>query len=64
MKQLEDSDCETVAVFAHGGWLRGMLETVLGTYLPRKNVSCGNCAIGIFEYKQGNWMLHSWINQV
>lgn len=62
LTQMEKLDCETVAVFAHGGWLRAMLETVLGTYLPRKHVCCENCAIGIFEYKDGNWALHSWIN--
>ena len=63
MKQLEGSGWETVAVFAHGGWLRAMLETVLGVYLPRKSLRCGNCAMGIFEFQDDTWMLHSWINQ-
>ena len=48
--QLEKLDCETVAVFAHGGWLRAMLETVLGTYLPRKHVCCNNCAMGLRSF--------------
>ena len=63
MKELEGLDCQNVAVFCHGGWLRAMLETVLGTYLPRKSVWCDNCAIGIFEFADGNWRLHSWINR-
>lgn len=63
LRELEGLDCETVAVFCHGGWLRAMLETVLGTYLPRKCVCCDNCAMGIFEFADNTWVLHSWINR-
>ena len=63
LKELEGQNCETVAVFCHGGWLRAMLEIVLGTYLPRKSVCCDNCAVGIFEFTDNTWILHSWINQ-
>lgn len=63
MQELEGLDCEKVAVFSHGGWLRGMLETVLGSYLPRKHVCCDNCTIAIFDFSNGTWSLHSWINQ-
>lgn len=61
-KELEASDCETVALFSHAGWLRGMLNTVVGAYLPREHVLCDNCTIAIFEYTNGIWKLHSWIN--
>ena len=60
-KELEASDCETVALFSHAGWLRGMLNTVVGMFLPREHVLCNNCTIAIFEYTAGIWTLHSWI---
>lgn len=62
MNKLETLNCEAVALFTHAGWMRGMLDAVLGTYLPRKHVQCNNCAVAIFEYSNGNWQLHSWIN--
>jgi broad specificity phosphatase PhoE len=61
-KELEALACETVALFSHAGWLRGMLDTVLDMHVPRKNVCCNNCVIGIFEYANDVWKLHSWIN--
>ena len=61
-KKLERENDETVAVFCHGGFLRGMMNEVLGVALGRRNVLCNNCAIAIFEYKKDVWMLHSWIN--
>lgn len=63
-KELEGQDCETVALFSHAGWLRGMLNMVVGTYLPRERVRCDNCTVAIFEYANGCWRLHSWINLV
>lgn len=62
MNELEALNCETVALFTHAGWMRGMLDAVLGTYLPRKHIQCNNCAVAIFEYTNENWQLHSWIN--
>lgn len=62
MELLEGLDCENVAVFSHAGWLRGFLNAVTGTPLPMKNIRCDNCTVGIFEYENGNWKLHSWIN--
>ena len=59
---LECSGCENIAVFTHAGWLRRMLNFVMGLSLPRKNIVCNNCTVGIFEYKGGIWKLHSWIN--
>jgi len=62
MNELEVLNCETVALFTHAGWIRGMLDAVLGTYLPRKHIQCNNCSVAIFEYTNENWQLHSWIN--
>jgi probable phosphoglycerate mutase len=62
MKSLEELDCQNVALFCHAGWLRNALDFVVGTRLPRKNVSCNNCAVAVFEYDGSTWKLHSWIN--
>ncbi len=62
MNELETLNCETVALFTHAGWMRGMLDAVTGAYLPRKHIRCNNCSIAIFEYINRNWQLHSWIN--
>jgi len=62
MKQLEASGQETVAVFCHGGWLRGMLDLVIGMDLPRNKICCNNCTVAVFEFTKGIWRLHSWIN--
>lgn len=60
---LEKLDCENVAVFSHAGWLRAMLDSVVGVKLPRKNIICDNCTVAIYEYDKANgWRLHSWIN--
>ena len=62
MKGLEGLDCENVALFAHGGWLRSSMDFVVGTKLPRKTIKCNNCAIAIYEFNGTAWKLHSWIN--
>ena len=62
MKKLEASDLGNVAVFAHAGWQRTFLDLVIGINLPREKVMCKNCTVGIFEYENGQWRLHSWIN--
>ena len=62
MELLASASEETVAVFSHGGWLRGMLDLVVGISLPRDKICCDNCMIAVFEYTGGNWRLHSWIN--
>ena len=61
-RELESAELGTVAVFCHAGWLRGFLDDVMGTVLPRGSVICSNCAIGVFEYEKGIWKMHSWIN--
>lgn len=64
MRSLESEDCENIAVFSHGGFLRKFLDLVVGTELPRKHICCNNCAVAIFEYDNSVWQLHSWINKV
>ncbi len=61
-KHLETLDADNVAVFSHAGWLKAMLDTVVGTKLPRKNIICDNCTVAIYEYDNSVWKLHSWIN--
>ena len=62
MKLLENSGCGNVAVFCHAGWIRTMLDLVVGTPVKQKSLLCGNCTIGIFEFTGTHWRLHSWIN--
>ncbi len=60
--QLETLDCDNVALFCHAGWVRTMLDIVVGMCLPRKSICCNNCAVAIFEYSDKEWKLYSWIN--
>lgn len=62
LRTMEEQACENIAVFSHAGWLRAALDTVVGTCLPLNKVCCHNCTVAIFEYTNGNWKLHSWIN--
>ena len=52
-------DCENVAVFCHGGWVKGFLNEIVG---QTQNVCCNNCTVAVFEYQNSKWQLHSWIN--
>ena len=62
IETVEMLDCENVAAFAHAGFLRAMFDEVVGCRLDGKKLLCSNCAVAIFEFKDGNRMLHSWIN--
>ncbi len=62
LAKVENLECEKVAAFAHAGWLRSMLDLVVGTVLPRDVVCCNNCTIAVFEYTGTIWRLHSWMN--
>ena len=62
MTRLETLDAHTVALFAHAGFLRNMMDIVLETHLPHQHLRCNNCTIAIFDYTNGIWQLHSWIN--
>lgn len=62
LEKMQKSGCESVCVFSHAGWLRTFLDIVVGIYLPRSTVLCGNCTVGIFDYSGEKWKMHSWIN--
>ena len=62
MEILEGQSCENVAVFSHAGFLRKVLDTVLGIDVPHNNIMCKNCTVAVLEYSDKTWMLHSWIN--
>lgn len=62
MEQMETLECDTVAAFCHGGWMRSILGAVLGDALPSGKIMCRNCAIAAFDYSDGIWKLHTWIN--
>ena len=64
MKMLEAENCENIAAFSHGGFVRKFLELVIGAAIPRKNIYSGNCVVAIFEYCNQTWRLHSWINLI
>lgn len=57
-------ELNTVALFTHSGWLRTMLDSIVGVYLPRESIACNNCTVALFEYKEGVWRLISWINTI
>ncbi len=61
-KKLEGLDCERVAIFCHGGWLRTFLERVIEVNELKGKVLCKNCAVGVFEFDGKMWRLNSWIN--
>ena len=58
---LQNSEHQNIAVFTHAGFMLELLDTVLEHH-SLKNIRCANCAIGIFEYSNSKWMLHSWVN--
>ena len=62
MKCLENEDCENIAIFTHAGFVRRMVDIVLGVNIPRKNLICDNCVVAVFEYQNSHWRLHSWMN--
>jgi broad specificity phosphatase PhoE len=59
---LETLDAQTVVAFSHGGFLRKLLDLTMGQKHSRQAVLCKNCALGVFEYQNGAWKLHSWVN--
>lgn len=62
MALLKTLDCENVAVFSHAGLILTMLEEVLAAPIVHQNVRCANCTVAVFEYINGRFRLHSWIN--
>lgn len=59
---LETMEAENVALFTHAGWLHGFLNLALEVKLTRDHIRFNNCLVAIFEYQNGKWMLHSWMN--
>ena len=60
--ELEGLECRQVAVFSHAGWLRAFLSEVIGVRLSSNVLCCNNCTLAIFEYRDSQWKLYSWIN--
>ena len=61
-KELEGMDFQNVAVFCHGGWVKGFLNEILEMQIPAHKICCNNCTVAVFEYENSKWKLHSWIN--
>lgn len=59
---LEKEESGTIALFCHAGWLRNMFSYTFGDSVNIKNLITRNCALGIFEFSNGNWLLNSLIN--
>ena len=59
-KKLEEDPKEYVAAFTHGGFVMTALRYVLGVSLPRGKMAADNCAIQVFEYKNGGWNVLAW----
>ena len=55
MKILEESDYEYVAAFSHFGFIKNMLQLVLGASIDRGAVKTENCAIMVFSYENEKW---------
>ena len=68
MKRIEkfktrlESEEGNVGVFTHAGFMRRFFELVIGFPFPRGKMLINNCVTAIFEYENGTWRLHSWIN--
>ena len=62
LDKVKELDCETVAAFSHGGFLRNTLSLVLDAKITHANLECSNCAIVILNYKNGTWQLSGFIN--
>ena len=57
---LESDPCETAAVFAHNGIMIAMMNLVLGQKLRSPAIQSKNCAVHVFEFKDGKWSLLAW----
>jgi len=62
LKLVEQGGHQTVAAFSHWGFIGAVLDVVFGITLPKMRMVCKNCTVGILEFENGNWRLHSWIN--
>ena len=59
---LENDPCENAVVFTHNGIMIAMMNLILGNgkKIDSKAILSKNCAINVFEYKNGKWSLLAW----
>ena len=67
LSEISKLDCDCVAAFSHSGFIKSTASVVLGfskagEHIPLGQFVCNNCAIAIFEYKNGVWKLYGWLN--
>ena len=63
LEMLKGKEYGTVAAFCHGGWVRAVMDTVVGIKLPRDKIFCNNCATLVLDLTaEGVWKIHSYIN--
>ena len=63
LDSVKELDCDTVAAFTHGGFLRNAVSIILSADINKMNFLCSNCAIVILELsKDKKWMLNGVIN--
>ena len=60
--EVENEDCENIAIFSHAGVIRNFPDIVPGMQHDRSKICCNNCAVAIFEYRDSKWRLYSRIN--
>lgn len=60
LKPIEENPCDYAAAFVHNGVINAMLQNVLGTEFDCTAAHSNNCAINVFEYKDGKWKLLAW----
>ena len=60
LKQLEEKDYETVAIFCHGGVIRMIADIIFGIFVPRSTLACDNGSVTQIEYKNGSWCVLEW----
>lgn len=59
LRQLESDPAEYVAAFTHNGYMKAVLQAIMGKFntAPMTN---GNCNIAVLKYTNGHWTLNVW----
>lgn len=60
LTMMEQSDCETVAVFGHGTYIQNMVDVVTGQVHDKKKFPCHNGSVTVLEFKDGYWRVLAW----
>lgn len=60
LEMMAKEDCDTIAVFSHGGFINVVLGCILGCRVTNENALSDNCGVSIFEYNSGKWVLRKW----